>query len=115
MNATSSMTRRRAVKLIGAATLPATGLSHAHARDGKTGRTRNVLFFTKSAGFEHDGVKRTGGALSLAEKTLAQIGKRHGFDVVGTKDGRVFDGNLARYDGFCFFTHGNLLEPGTDT
>jgi uncharacterized protein len=114
MNATRSMTRRRAFKLIGAATLPATALSHAHARDAKTHRTRNVLFFTKSGGFEHDVVKRDGGALSLAEKTLTEIGKRHNFDLAATKDGRVFDGELARYDGFCFFTHGNLLEPGTD-
>ena len=41
-----------------------------------TRRTRSgILFFTKSSGFEHDPVKRNGGAPSLAELMLSAIGK----------------------------------------
>ena len=50
---------------------------------------RRVLFFTKSAGFEHSAIKREGDALSYAEQTLVDLGKQHGFDVHATKDGRV--------------------------
>jgi type 1 glutamine amidotransferase len=59
-------------------------------------------------------VKRHGQAPSLAEATLADLGRQHGFDIVATKDGRFFDGNLARYDAFFFFTTGDLTESGTD-
>jgi type 1 glutamine amidotransferase len=77
-------------------------------------RKRTILFFSKSSGFEHDVVKRDGRALSLAEQTLVDIGQQQGFDVVTTKDGRLFDGDLTRYDAFFFFTTGDLTEPGTD-
>lgn len=38
----------------------------------------------------------------------------HGFDVIATKDGRVFDSDLAQYDAFFFLTTGNLTDSGTD-
>ena len=75
---------------------------------------RKILFFTKSAGFEHDVVKRKGEELGLAEKTLIEVGKKHGFEVTATKDGRVFDGDLSKYDAFFFYTTDNLLVPGND-
>jgi len=112
MTATSTVTRRRIFELLGAATLAATTPPHGRAADDKKGR--KVLFFTKSAGFEHDPVKRNGANPSLSEITLTGIGKRHGFEVVATKDGRVFDGDLAPYDAFFFFTTGDLTERGTD-
>jgi hypothetical protein len=59
-------------------------------------------------------VKRDGAAPSLSETTLSAIGKKHGFEIVATKDGRVFDGELAQYDAFFFFTTGDLTEAGTD-
>lgn len=103
------LTRRNALALIGA-----TGLLPVARRDGRAFDGKTVLFFTKSSGFEHDTVRRTGEDLSLAETTLVEIGKRDGFTVVATKDGRVFDGDLDRYDAFAFFTTGNLTEAGTD-
>jgi type 1 glutamine amidotransferase len=87
---------------------------HAGAAVDRNPKKRSVLLFSKSSGFEHDPVKRRGRRPSLAERTLARIGERHGFDVMATKDGRVFDGDLARYDAFFFFTTGNLTQPGTD-
>lgn len=104
-----TMTRRGALALIAATGLLPSVPPRAGAADGAT-----VLFFTKSAGFEHDVVRRTGEELSLAEKTLVEVGVRHGFRVLSTKDGRVFDDDLDRYDAFAFFTTGDLTEAGTD-
>jgi type 1 glutamine amidotransferase len=105
---------RRTLLLLGGASLAKGALSAAQAGEDAKQRERSVLFFSKSSGFEHDAVKRRGRNRSLAEGILTEIGRRHGFEVVATKDGRVFDGNLSRYDAFLFFTTGNLTEPGTD-
>jgi type 1 glutamine amidotransferase len=103
-----TITRRGALELIGAAgMLPAVAVATDAA-------VKTVLFFTKSSGFEHDVVRRTGEQLSLAERTLTGIGNQAGFTVIATKDGRVFDGDLRAYDAFVFFTTGDLTEVGTD-
>lgn len=79
-------------------------------------RGKSLLYFTKSAGFEHSVVKRqTPGQLSHSEQVLTDLGKRHGFSVACTKDGTVFTPeNLARYDVIVFYTSGLLSEIGTD-
>jgi type 1 glutamine amidotransferase len=108
------ITRRQALQVLGAAAaagaaLPGVRLAHAEDKPRK-----KILFFTKSSGFEHDVIKRKGSELGLAEKTLIELGAKHGFDVTATKDGTVFDGDLSAYDAFFFYTTGNLLEPGND-
>lgn len=77
---------------------------------------KRVLYFTKSAGFEHSVVKRPGeGELSHSEKVLTELGKKHGFEVVCTKDGSIFTPeNLAKYDVIALYTSGNLAVAGTD-
>ncbi len=77
---------------------------------------KRVLYFTKSAGFEHSVVKRPApDQLSHSEKILTELGKAHGFEVVCTKDGSVFTPeNLAQYDVIVFYTSGDLLTTGTD-
>jgi len=78
-------------------------------------RQKRLLVFTKSSGYEHSVIKRTDGKLSLAEQIVTDLGKRHGFEVTATKDGRVFSSPaLARYDGFFFYTTGDLTIAGTD-
>jgi type 1 glutamine amidotransferase len=114
MNRSGALTRRRGLELCGAASLPLPALTSGRAAAGDTEKNRRILLFTKSSGFEHDVVKQYGQASSLAEATLADLGKEHDFDVVATKDGRIFDGSLAQYDAFFFFTTGDLTEPGTD-
>jgi type 1 glutamine amidotransferase len=109
MNLTRSITRRRAIELIGATGLLPAALPGANAADPRT-----ILFFTKSSGFEHDMVHRTGEDLSPAEKILTRIGEKQGITVIATKDGRVFDDDVDRYDAFAFFTTGDLTEAGTD-
>jgi len=76
---------------------------------------RRLLMYTKSEGYEHDVVKRKNGQLSLAETIVTDLGKKHGFDVDATKDGRVFvNEDLNKYDAFVFETQGDLGKEGVD-
>ena len=77
-------------------------------------KTKKVLFFTKSSGFEHSLIKRDKqGHLGLAERTLIEIGKEHGFEVVASKDGRLFEPDkIGEWDAFAFYTTGDLRHAG---
>ncbi len=75
---------------------------------------KKLLFFTKSAGFEHDVVKRKDSELALAERLMIEIGKKNGIEVTCTKDGRVFDEDYKKYDGFFFYTTEKLTGPAAD-
>src|SRR5262245_60846248 len=108
MNASNTIARRRAIEMLGAGALMTTALRYAPAAKPR------ILFFSKSSGYEHDVVRRTVKGPSLSEATLTEIGRVQGFDVIATKDGDVFDSDLAQYDAFFFFTTGNLTEAGTD-
>jgi type 1 glutamine amidotransferase len=77
-------------------------------------RKRKVLYFTRSAGFEHSVVHREGSQLSHSEKLLVEFGRRGGFEVECTKDGRVFDASLDPYDVIAFYTSGDLTGPSKD-
>src|SRR5205085_383176 len=79
-------------------------------------KARKVLFFTKSAGFQHDVIKRSDPAkLSYAEQVLVDLGKQHGYDVTATKDGGYFTPEkLAAFDAVVFYTTGDLTTPGVD-
>jgi type 1 glutamine amidotransferase len=78
------------------------------------GPTKKVLFFIKSAGFPHPVVTRRGGKPSLAEQILTRVGKEHGFEVVATKDGGMFDPDkIGEWDAFVFETTGDLTTEGT--
>ncbi len=71
---------------------------------------KNVLMYTRSEGYQHDVVKRKGDELSLAEKIVTELGKKHGFEVQCEKDGRVFESKeFPKFDGFVFETQGNLM------
>jgi hypothetical protein len=78
------------------------------------GRKRKVLYFTRSAGFEHSVVRREGAQLSHSEKSIVEFGRRGGFEVECTKDGRVFDASLDPYDVIAFYTTGDLTGPSKD-
>jgi uncharacterized protein len=79
-------------------------------------KDKRILYFSKSAGFEHSVVKRASpDQLSHSERVLTQLGLEHGFHVTCTKDGSIFTPqNLANYDVFVFYTSGDLLTIGTD-
>lgn len=113
MKMPESLSRRDTLKLLGAAAIAGSVFPLVKARPEDKPK-RKILFFTKSSGFEHPVIKRKGDELGLAEKTLVDLGKKHGFDVTATKDGSVFDGDLSGYSAFFFYTTGNLLEAGND-
>jgi len=76
---------------------------------------KSVLVFTKSSGWEHDVVKRVDGKPSIVENAITTLGKKHGFDVTASKDGRVFDSpDFHKYAAVLFFTTGDLTTEGTD-
>ena len=74
-------------------------------------RRKKGLYFTRCAGFEHSAVKRAGNELAFSEKVLTELGQKVGFDVQCTKDGRVFDEGLDKYDLIAFYTSGDLTQP----
>jgi uncharacterized protein len=79
------------------------------------GASKKVLFFTKSSGFEHSVIARKGDDLGLAERILTEIGKEHGFEVVASKDGRLFEPDqIGQWDAFVFETTGDLTISGGD-
>jgi len=105
------MMKRR--EMLKATSLAALGLSAFPLRwmAAAEGKKQKVLYFTQSAGFEHSVVHREGDQLSHSERVLTEMGKRAGFEVECTKDGRVFDGDLATYDVIAFYTSGDLTRP----
>jgi type 1 glutamine amidotransferase len=106
----NAMDRRDMLRATGAAVLAASAFPLQWvAAAGK--KKQKVLYFTRSAGFEHGAVKLNDGKPSISDRTLTELGKRHGFDVVCTKDGRVFDEDLDQYDAIAFYTSGDLTRP----
>jgi hypothetical protein len=104
------MKRREMLVSSGAALLgwSAFPLGLARAADATK---QKVLYFTRSAGFEHPVVARTGGKLSYAEVKFTEMCVKHNVEVVCTKDGGVFDGDLDQYDAIAFYTSGVLTDP----
>ena len=66
-----------------------------------------VLYYTRSTGYEHSAIKLEEGGQSVSDKALIEMGKRAGFEVTCSKDGRIFDGDLDQYDLFAFYSCGN--------
>jgi uncharacterized protein len=106
---------RRDLLLAGAAAwLGAGNLARAMAPQAK-GATKKALFFTKSSGYEHSVIAQHGDKPSHAAKILSDIGKEHGFEVVASKDGRLFEPDqIGQWDIFVFQTTGDLTSPGDD-
>jgi type 1 glutamine amidotransferase len=104
------MKRREMLLTAGAAWIGASAFPLRWA-SGADGGSKKVLYFTRSAGFEHSVVHREGGKLAHSEQVLVDLGKKHGYEVVCSKDGRVFDGDLDQYEAIAFYTSGDLTQP----
>jgi type 1 glutamine amidotransferase len=106
------MNRRQMLLAAGTAALGAGPLGRTLA--AQKGASKKVLFFTKSSGFQHSVITRKDGRPALAERVLTEVGKEHGFEVVASKDGRLFDPDkIGQWDAFAFETTGDLTTPGT--
>lgn len=74
-----------------------------------------LLFFTKSATYEHDVISWKKGQPSLAEKVFLDLGARNSWEFVFSKDGSKFSPEyLAGFDAVIFYTTGDLTTVGTD-
>jgi len=79
------------------------------------GAPKSLLVFTKSSGWEHDVVKQIDGKPSVVENAVTELCKKRGYDVLCTKDGRIFDSaEFAKFDAMLFFTTGDLTQEATD-
>lgn len=107
-------TRRQMLFAAGAAVFGAPALARSMAQ-GQGSRPKRVLFFTKSSGFQHSVITRDGDKPAHAERILTDLGKQHGFEVVASKDGRMFEPDkLADFDVIAMYTTGDLTKEGTD-
>lgn len=78
----------------------------AQAEDGP-----RVLFFSKSAGFEHSVVKVENGAPSHVETVIRPLVEEMGGTLVATKDGAYIAADrLREFDVVVFYTSGNLCS-----
>ncbi|HKT69453.1 MAG TPA: ThuA domain-containing protein [Terriglobales bacterium] len=106
------MNRRDLLRFFGSGAM---GLGLSSLSAAKTPARKRILMFTKSSGFEHDMVKRSGGNLSPAEQIVTDMGQKRGIEVTATKDGGVFSQPaLSQYDAFFFYTTGDLTTEGQD-
>ena len=109
----SKLTRRDVLRLSAAVAGTAALARFALAEDAPPKR---VLFFTKSAGFQHSVIDRHGkDGPAYAEQILIDLGEKRGLDVTVSKDGGQFTPEkLAPFDAFVFYTTGDLTQAGTD-
>jgi hypothetical protein len=85
------------------------------AAASKASKKKQVLFFTKSSGFEHSVIKQKDGQPSHAETILKELGEKNGFEVTHSKDGAMLaPESLKKWDAFVLFTTGDLTQPGND-
>jgi len=73
-------------------------------------KKQKLLYFTRSAGFEHSVVRRKGGELAHSEKILTDMCGKVGVEVECSKDGALFDGSLDKWDAIAFYTSGDLTR-----
>lgn len=74
-----------------------------------------VLFLSKSSGFEHSVIHREKGELGHAEKIMLELGAKNNMKVVVTKDaGMINADQLKTFDVVMFYTTGDLTKPSKD-
>lgn len=101
---------------VGAAAIAANSFLAGWVAGDET-KSRKILFFTKSSGFQHSVVDRKDQPekLAFAEQTLTDLGAKNGFEVTATKDGGYFTPEkLAAFDAVVFYTTGDLTKPSGD-
>lgn len=80
-----------------------------HAAEGAA---RRLLFYHRSAGFQHSVVEVHDGNPCFAEVELQKLCDENNWELTSTKDGSVFTPeNLATYDAYLFYTTEDLTNP----
>lgn len=74
-----------------------------------------VLYFTKSAGYEHSVISWKNGQPSHSERILLELAPKHDLAFTFSKDGSLFSPEyLAQFDVVMFYTSGDLTNVGVD-
>lgn len=74
---------------------------------------KKVLFFSKSAGFEHDAIqlKRKNGQPGYAFPVMQELAEKNNLEITYSKDGSLFSSEyLAQFDAIVFYTTGDLTK-----
>ena len=104
----------RNVSLLVALSVAWLGLSIASSQAEEAHKHR-LLFYNRSAGFEHSVVQVKDDKPCYAETILRPICEKHGWELVSTKDGDIFTPeNIAKFDAFLFYTTGDLTGEATN-
>ncbi len=104
------MKRREMLAATGAAVVGLSGFPLGWAAESQK-KKRKLLYFTRHVEYEHSVIAPKPDGLSHSGKVLAELGENHGFEIEPSKDGRIFDGDLDAFDGFIFYTCGDLYTP----
>lgn len=76
------------------------------------GAKKRLLFFHRSAGFEHSVVKVKDGKPCHVEAVMRPLVEAAGYELISTKDGSLFTADMiAKTDVFVFYTTGDLSDP----
>src|SRR3954466_8510877 len=78
--------------------------------------SHRLLFYHRSAGFQHSVVTVKDGQPCYAETILRPLCEKHHWELVSTKDGDIFTPeNIAKFDAYLFYTTEDLTaEKATD-
>ena len=113
--AACAMTRREMIRRTSIVAAGVGLAGYAWPLNAASAKTKKILFFSKSSGYEHSVIKRNGNGLSFAEKILAGLGPKNGIEFTFSKDGSLFSPEyVAQFDAFCFYTLDSPLVVGTD-
>ncbi len=76
----------------------------------------NILFLTKSGGFEHSVISWERGKPSWAGRVMQKLAGENGASITCTKDASLINSeDLEQYDLVVFYTSGDLRNKGKDT
>ncbi|HWA84636.1 MAG TPA: ThuA domain-containing protein [Opitutus sp.] len=74
-----------------------------------------ILYFTKSAGYEHSVVRWDAGHSSYSQRVLSKLAPANDFVFTFSKDGSLFSKDyFDQFDVVVFYTTGDLLTVGND-
>jgi type 1 glutamine amidotransferase len=112
----NEMNRREMLRWSAAfASTIAMGVTLLRAAPAADEKPLKLLFYTKSSSYEHSVIAQKGDKLGFAQQILTDLARPKGFEIVCSKDGGLFaPDKISEFDGFVFYTQGDLSVPGLD-
>ncbi len=79
---------------------------------GKDPQSKKILYYDYTYRYIHQPTIDHNGQPGTCGTALKKMAAKLGYEVVCTKDGSFFDGDLSQYAAFVFYTSGELDHPG---